>query len=110
MSEQQVKFIAGYFEIPYLTNATKLMSSVDMDVQDEAKIFSLSEYETSNILMMRNSSDSDQIILGVTGPSGLKKGDAEMQALYSVNKKTIKIDKPWDLDFTIFDDNAICNF
>ena len=111
MSSQQVKFIAGYFEVPYLTNVTQLMVDNEMnEFEGEFQTFLPGDFNTSHILFMNNESNHNQIIIGVSGPEGYQNDSFGMQALFSVNKSSFKISDPWVLDFTIEDSNATSYF
>ena len=111
MSSQQLSFIAGYFEVPYLTNVTQLMVDNGMkEFEGEIQTFSPGYFNTSHILFMNNESDHNQIIIGVSGPEAYQNDTFEMQALFSVNKSSLKISDPWVLDFTIEDNNPTSHF
>ena len=109
INEQQVKFIAGYFSLPYLSNTTQIMSRMNFGSETGKDfIFIPHDFKTDKLILLKNHTydkNSDQVILGVLGPLSYENDTIDLQALYSISKSSFKIDRDLVLDFTI-DGNA----
>ena len=111
LTEKQVKIIASYFELSYFKDMNKIASKIDIHSDNDTSIFLPQSYETESIVLINNSTDSDQVILGILAPLDSDNDTIiKMQAFFSVHKISFKMDELMFYNFAINDDDAICNF
>ena len=53
MNEQQVKFIAGYFTLPYLSNTSQIMSKMNLE-SNKASVLAINDFNTTNIILIKS--------------------------------------------------------